>query len=61
MPGRCCYCLDDKLTVPVCLGCRTKMETALRESEARKKDAGLRKRGWNRKMRAVRASTRRAK
>lgn len=58
MPGRCCYCLDDKNTVPVCLGCRTKMETALRESEMRKKDAGVRKRGRNRRMRSVRGSAR---
>lgn len=60
MPGRCCYCLDDKGTVPVCLACRTRAEMALAERELKKKNADFRKRGMNRKMQAVRVSAKRA-
>lgn len=58
--GRCFYCLDDKISISVCLGCRSKQENAHEElKRVRKELEILRREHWNRmnaKKRAVKAS-----
>jgi len=58
--GRCFYCLDDRISISVCLGCRTELERTKDElKRVRKELEILRREHWNRmnaKKRAVRSS-----
>jgi hypothetical protein len=58
--GVCFYCLNDNISISVCLGCRTELERTKEElKRVRRELEILRREHWNRmnaKKRAVKAS-----
>lgn len=49
--SRCFYCLDPKISISVCLDCRTRLELAEAEIKRLKQDMTIRHAQWSKKMR----------
>lgn len=59
LPARCFYCLDDRVSIGVCLDCRTKLEDAREENKRLKRDLDLTRRSYWKLLRERERSQRR--
>lgn len=51
LPARCFYCLDDQVSIGVCLDCRTKLERAEAENKRLSRDLDIARRSYWKLMR----------